>query len=119
MEIIVDGILYVPFTEPAQDKSLLSALDIRFDSDAGNNITVRDYLRSLLETLWYEKDGFSGKRPFGNSGWHYELISPLIKHGYLKGELDEDDCVNSYDSKEANAFVKQLILAMCHGVIGA
>lgn len=119
MDIRVDGVLYVPFTEPAKEKSLLSALDIRFDSDAGDNITIRDYLSALLEMLWHEKDGFSGKRPFGNSGWHYELISPLIKHGYITGELDEDDCVNSYDSKEANAYVMQLIKAMCHGVIGA
>ena len=116
MEIRVDGVLYVPFTEPANDKSLLSALDIRFDSDAGDNLTIRDYLMALLEMLWHEKEGFSGKRPFGNSGWEYELVSPLIKHGYIHGDFDEDGYVNTYDEKESNAYVRKLILAMCHGV---
>ena len=48
------------------------------DNDAGA-ATVRDYLKSLLSTLWLEKDGFSGKRPFGNSGWTYDLTEPIVE----------------------------------------
>lgn len=38
------------------------------ENDAGAK-TVGEYLKILLLTLWDEEDCFSGKRPFGNSGW--------------------------------------------------
>ncbi len=116
MEILIDGVKYVHVPAPMTDKSLLAALEVRFDSDAGDDLTVRDYLRTLLVTLWREGEGFSGKRPFGNSSWEYELYGPLIAAKFISGELDEDGCVEGYDKKEAFNFVNSLILAMCHGV---
>jgi hypothetical protein len=89
--------------------NLKEALDIRFDSDAGTNITIRDYFRILLETLWDEGEGFSGKRPFGNSAWEYELYTPLVKHGFVRGTLDEDGYIESFDSLAANQLVFDLI----------
>lgn len=38
------------------------------ENDAGAK-TIGEYLKKLLLTLWDEEDGFSGKRPFGNSSW--------------------------------------------------
>ena len=35
------------------------------DNDAGA-ATIRDYLVALVREVWRERDGFSGKRPFGN-----------------------------------------------------
>jgi len=49
------------------------------DNDA-NADTIRDYLKVLLSTLWEEGESFSGKRPFGNSGWEYELLDTLEIH---------------------------------------
>jgi hypothetical protein len=89
--------------------NLEEALDIRFDSDAGNNLTIRDYLRILLETLWDEGEGFSGKRPFGNSGWEYELYRPLVKHGFVRGTLDEDGYIDTFDADTANKLVFDMI----------
>ena len=51
--------------------------------------TIRDYLCSLLELVWSEGEGFSGKRPFGNSGWEFDLYAPLIKGKIIDGTLDE------------------------------
>jgi hypothetical protein len=69
MRVLIDGVEYVPMPQPIDVAGMQGALELRFDSDAGDNITIRDYLRILLETLWEEGEGFSGKRPFGNSGW--------------------------------------------------
>lgn len=48
------------------------------DADAK---TVKEYLKKLLETLWEEGEGFSGKRPFGNSGWEVELEHAVEAEG--------------------------------------
>lgn len=47
------------------------------ENDSGAD-TVKGYLKALLFTLWDEDEGFSGKRPFGNSGWEYDLTDALI-----------------------------------------
>lgn len=43
------------------------------DADAG---TVGHYLYSLLWMVWQHGEGFSGKRPFGNSVWECDLYKP-------------------------------------------
>ena len=116
MEVRVNGVKYVPVPDAPTDKGLLAALEVRFDSDAGSDLTVRDYLRTLLMTLWAEGEGFSGKRPFGNSGWEYDIYRPLIAGGFVPGALDEDGYVNTVDVKIAGAYVCDLILAAFHGV---
>jgi hypothetical protein len=85
------------------------ALGIVFDSDAGAELTVREYLHALLRTLWREQEGFSGKRPFGNSDWDCELYAPLIREKYIDGSLDEDGYVNHVEETGAHAFVEALI----------
>lgn len=94
----------------------LEALEVRFDSDAGDNITVRDYLRILLSTLWAEKEGFSGKRPFGNSSWEYELYEPLVKSGFIPGTFNEDGELVTFDYRFANQYVQQLIMVAFYGI---
>jgi hypothetical protein len=42
--------------------------------------TIKQYLKKLLEMLWERGEGFSGKRPFRNSGWEYDLEKVLQKH---------------------------------------
>lgn len=120
MEVVIDGTKYVPMPEQMTDKSMLSALEVRFDSDAGDDITVRDYLRTLLTTLWDEQESFSGKRPFGNSGWEFEPMIALAKAGFIDlGPVDEEGTPYNWTKEQANkahAYISDLILAMCHGV---
>ena len=118
MDVLIDGVKYVPVPDVPTDKGLLAALEVCFNSDAGDNLTVRDYLRTLLETLWNEGEGFSGKRPFGNSGWEYDLYAPLIKSGFVSGKLDAYGYIESIDKYEAEAYVLKLITAAFHGVAG-
>lgn len=35
--------------------------------------TIGEYFVALLVQLWDQGEGFSGKRPFGDSGWEWEL----------------------------------------------
>lgn len=116
MKVIINDIEYAPLPIKAESKSTLSALDIRFDSDAGDNLTIRDYLRELLETLWAEGAGFSGKRPFGNSGWEHDLYKPLVQHGFIEGQLDEEGYLLEFDRPTAEVFVFDLIRAAFNGV---
>jgi len=56
-------------------------------NDAGAK-TIGQYLSKLLIALWDENESFSGKRPFGNSGWQYEVYDAMAKAKLL--ELDAD-----------------------------
>jgi hypothetical protein len=67
------------------------------DNDAGAN-TIGDYLKLLLFELWRNGEGFSGKRPFGNSGWEYEVYTALVVAGMIDGKLDEDGYLETCDS---------------------
>lgn len=49
--------------------------------------TVREWLRDALYALLTETEGFSGKRPLGNSGWYFEIEEALAKHGVTITEL--------------------------------
>ena len=72
------------------------------ESDSGAT-TVGGYLQKLLVTLWIEQEGFSGKRPFGNSGWDYDLMKALADGGFIKGEIDEDGYFYCSDNESVRA----------------
>ncbi len=59
-----------------------------FENDA-EATTIREYLKTLLRTLWEEGVRFSGKRPFGNSDWEFELYDALVRAGHINGTIDE------------------------------
>lgn len=81
------------------------------ENDA-NAATIRDYLITLLVTLWDEKEGFSGKRPFGNSDWDSDLIVALIQADAIEGELDEDGYIGSCDDDAAEELIADAIQAL-------
>ncbi len=74
--------------------------------------TIREYLRSLLCRLWNEGERFSGKRPFGNSGWEYDLYGALIKGKAVEGTLDEDGYVETVDKRAASDLIIEAINKM-------
>jgi hypothetical protein len=71
--------------------------------------TVGEFLKMLLLTLWEEGEGFSGKRPFGNSDWRYQVYVSLIKAGYVIGTLDEDGYIDDVDYAKADKLVMDAI----------
>ncbi len=114
MNVTIDGVRYVPATEPCENPGLLDY--VGSFPDAGGDMPIREYLRALLLKLWEEGEGFSGKRPFGNSGWEYDLYSTLIAAGAVEGEFDEDGFIESFADaakKKADALVFSLITELC------
>lgn len=81
------------------------------ENDA-NAATIRDYLITLLATLWDEKESFDGKRPFGNSDWDGDLVVALIQAGAIEGELDEDGYIGSCDDDTAEELIGAAIQAL-------
>lgn len=73
--------------------------------------TLKDYLRELLATLWREEECFSGKRPFGNSGWQGDVYADLVQAGVLDGEPDEDG-YPEFDYDDGEALVQRAIAAV-------
>jgi hypothetical protein len=59
--------------------------------------TVKGYLKMLLKTVWIEGEGFSGKRPFGDSGWWEDLSDALIKVGVFESDPQGDPPVDYED----------------------
>lgn len=70
--------------------------------------TIGEYLRNLLLAVWQEKEGFSGKRPFGNSSWEYELVA-LVKAGIKIGVIDEFGDVESVDEEQLDSLITNAI----------
>ena len=87
------------------------------ENDAGAK-TIREYLIKLLKELWSEGESFSGKRPFGNSGWELELYHALANNDAINYTVWEDyspeedhpyDRIASYDSEAANKLIFKAI----------
>lgn len=78
----------------------------RNDAGAG---TVREYLVKLLVVLWRDQECFSGKRPFGNSSWDWDLYMALVDAELITGSYDEDGCLDDADVKAGSALIEQAI----------
>lgn len=57
-----------------------------------------EYLIRLVLTIWGEGEYFSGKRPFGNSGWEDEIYCALVRANLFP---DDGDGYIDYDSRIA------------------
>ena len=86
-----------------------AVLDTNFDSFDLGPTSIRRYLRSLMLALWEEQEGFSGKRPFGNSSWNLDLARGLIKAKAVKGKLDSEGYVEDVNDKQLYRVVVELI----------
>lgn len=87
----------------------MNILEIPMQENDAKAKTIADYLRALLRQLWEEGESFSGKRPFGNSGWDHDLYVALVKAKAVKGELDEDGYIVECDERAANKAIFKAI----------
>lgn len=88
-------------------------LDLPMQKNDAKAKTVRDYLKVLLTKLWDEEESFSGKRPFGNSGWRWnDLGKTLIKADVVVGIIDEDGYVEDGVDASLNQAVLEAIKAL-------
>ena len=93
----------------------LGVLDIPLGDNDADAATVRDYFKAQLKTLWSEGESFSGKRPFGNSGWEYDLDDALVRAGKVNGTASSEDeraQIDDADRDTANAMIFAAIDAL-------
>ena len=87
-------------------------LDLPMSENGAEAKTVRDYLKKLLLGVWEKNECFSGKHPFGNSGWEHEIYAALVKGGAIEGTLDEDGWIDTIDADAANKMISKVILTL-------
>lgn len=76
--------------------------------------TIRGYLAALAAAVWDENEGFSGKRPFGNSGWSTDLEAALVQAGVIDGAFNERGYLKHADVKAADRLIRSAAKAMGH-----
>ncbi len=86
----------------------MNILDLPMEENDAEATTIRDYLKALLSTLWREEESFSGKRPFGNSGWTWDIYRALVAGGAIKGKIEDNDLVE-HDEQAANELIQEAI----------
>lgn len=111
LKVVINDVEYIPKPAVVTTDRHLAALEVELDDNDADARTVRDYLHVLLHTLWEQKHAFNSKRPFGNSFWESTMVVPLIRAGYIKGELDKDGYLKS--EEDADEFISGLISVMC------
>lgn len=81
-------------------------LDLEFDSrELGERVTIAEYFIRLAQTVWQEGESFSGKRPWGNSSWQYEVYTAMIQSEFISGNLDRDGYVEACDTRQADGLI--------------
>ena len=122
----VDDLIRMIATLPSDDKARIRAtlnteaigigaldvLDIPLGDNDADAATVRGYFKAQLRMLWRKGEGFSGKRPFGNSGWEYDLDAALIQAGRVPGKLDGDGGGDVEDRETTDALILAAIDAL-------
>lgn len=96
------------------EETLKKLETFRFDSDAGDQLTLKEYFKKMLLTLWREKECFDGKRPFGNSDWDAELLvilgrNQIIDLGFGKDRDPDDWYLPSSVHERGNELIKEFI----------
>lgn len=87
-----------------------------YSHDHQEELTVRKYLVLLSREVWEQEDRFSGKRPFGNSGWQFEVYAGLVRGGFIEGEFDDDGLyLDDVDTEAGDKLIMQCYAAMLEG----
>ena len=92
-------------TRNTKKEKEMSILDVKMEDNDASAKDIRGYFHALLKAVWQEGECFCGKRPFGNSGWEYDLYEALVKAGKVKGDIDDDGYLNECDTKTADKII--------------
>lgn len=95
----------------------LIVLDCPMDpeaNDAGAS-SVREYLAKIIQEVWMWEDSFSGKRPFGNSGWKWDVYQALIDNDVVQTSDGTLDTLIVERRREIDAWVVGAIWLMGRG----
>lgn len=83
-------------------------LGLKIQTNDFDEITVAEFFAKLLQALWHEGEGFSGKRPFGNSGWEYDLARAIgVAGGFPVVNVGSND-EPEWDLEDEDAAMKAI-----------
>lgn len=99
----------MPENSTTEDETALAVLALPIASNDAD--TIGEFLIALLRALWSEREGFSGKRPFGESGWDSELYIALIHAGMVTGTMN-GGYLMTVDEREADRLILAAIQAL-------
>ena len=89
----------------------MDLLDMPIESgDFDKPLSLREFLKTLLATVWAEEESFSGKRPFGNSRWQHCVQIALVKNGFVDGKLDYNGGLEEINQAQAEAVMYHIIM---------
>lgn len=77
--------------------------------DERNCTTVRAYLGAIMLKVWDSGDGFDSKRPFGFSGWRYDILWALGEADLIESERDEGSELVTVDREAGNRLIRAAI----------
>ncbi|WP_329405481.1 hypothetical protein OG563_26835 [Nocardia vinacea] len=98
--------------EPQTGATMSNILDLPMRENDADAATIREYLLILLKTLVAEMDSFSGKKPFGNSGWIFELYDALACARVVEAAFDEEGDLTDLDRDAAEMLIAEAIDAL-------
>ena len=75
----------------------------------GKDLTLKEYLKETFLTFIHEGESFSGKRPFGNSDWDWQIYKGLITLDNSLGTLDEDGYIDTVNRKACDKIIVQCV----------
>jgi hypothetical protein len=90
----------------------VDVLAVPLQPNGSGEDTIGGYLVALLREVWNHGSDFSGKRPFGNSGWHYDLYTGLIEAGMIAGRFDSDGHIETCDGAAGTRLINKAIDAL-------
>ncbi|MEG1662568.1 MAG: hypothetical protein RR338_01135 [Clostridia bacterium] len=62
-------------------------LELEVRSEDIGVVTIKQYFKQLLLTLFEDSECFSGERPFGNGGWEWEIRECLIENKVIGNRI--------------------------------
>ena len=87
----------------------MDILKIKMQENDAKAATIGEYLKTLLAKIWTDGEGFSGKRPFGNSGWEYDVYEALVSARAVEGVIDDYGDIVSCNTKSADEIILKAI----------
>lgn len=110
VDVTINGERYVPAPPVVENPKLL---DFRFNDGDLGDVSLREYFQELLIRIWDEGEDFRGKRPFGSSGWAWDLRRAVILAGAVPGVVENGTVVQLDDVDAADRIIRGLMFEMC------
>lgn len=78
------------------------------DMDVGGR-PFRAMLKDLLTMVLLQGEEFDGKRPWGDSGWEWDIYNAMVVNGFVRGVVDEYGDVDGVDITECDELIMRCV----------